>query len=304
MVSAGDEMVYVGDEMIYVDDPRIKKRWHREVEGIDDVHFHRDPRMPGVYAGTLQFRMWENEEVELEIPEGTKMLGIVTELASHHPSARVYINGVNETPNYLDTFMMGEIDSLGYIKWIMLPQQHKNSVRLQVTDRRNPIMPRAQRARGSGFCLSGFILKRNFQLPTPVYATVTWKEHHLNETVVPKSKSDGMPGILEIGHITVPAELQFMRLSCDSDELEVMVCDGGYEGNVSWSSTLGEFYENVSQKSIPGYGKVMEWGENKKTIALTQPVVTSTFMRIILRNHGTTDQRLLSLTCMARVRLV
>ena len=297
-------MPIAGDEMVYVDDPRIKKRWHREVEGIDDVHFHNDARMPGIYARILQFRMWENEEVELEIPEGTKMLGIVTELASHHPSARVYINGVNETPNYLDTFMMGEIDSLGYIKWIMLPQQQNNSVRLQVTDRYNPIMPRAQRARNSGFCLSGFILKSDFQLPAPVYSTVTWKEHHLNETVVPKSPDGYTPGILEIGHITVAAELQFMRLSCDSDELEVMVCDGHYEQNESWSSTLREFYENVNHDSIPGYGKVLEWGGNKKTIALTQPVTTSTFMRIILRNHGTIDQRLLSLTCIAKVRLI
>jgi hypothetical protein len=133
---------------------------------------------------------------------------------------------------------------------------------------------------------------------------VIWKEHHLNETVVPKSPDGYTPGILEIGHITVAAELQFMRLSCDSDELEVMVCDGGYEDNVLWSSTLGEFYENVSHDSIPGYGKVMGWGENKKTIVLTQPVIASTFMRVILRNHGTTDQRLLSLTCMARVRLI
>lgn len=296
-------MLSTGDEMIYADDPRIKKRWHREVEGINDVHFHRDPRMPGVYAGLLQFRMWENEEVELDVPEDISMLGIVCELASHHPSARVYINDVNEIPN-LDTFMMGEIDSLGYIRWVMLPQQRKNNIRLQVTDRRNPIMPRAQRARNSGFCFSGFILKKDFQMPTPVYSTVTWKEHHLNNIVVPKSEADGMPGILEIGHITVPAELQFMKLSCDSDELEVVVSDGDYEGNVSWSSTLSEFYEDVGHGSIPKYGSVVEWDENKKTIVLTQPVVTSTFMRIMLRNPGATEHKLLSLTCIARVRLV
>ena len=153
-------MTVLGDpcEVIYVDDERIKKHFIRELEGVVDIHYHYEPRMVGVYSLPIQAKMWDGEYVEVELDEEVAMLGVITELAAHHPRARLYVNGVNQTPQYLDTFLMGQVDGIGCIKWFILPTGKKKTVRLQVTGSYNPIMPEKQRARGSGFCFGGFII--------------------------------------------------------------------------------------------------------------------------------------------------
>lgn len=296
------------EEVIYVDDERIKKHFIREVEEIHDIHYHYDPRMVGVYSFPIQVRMWEGEYVELDVPERAVMLGVVTELAAHHPRARLYVNDVNQTPQYLDTFIMGEVDGIGCIKWFMLPAGRKK-VRLKVTGSYNPIMNRKQRIRGSGFCFGGFIVKNTFDMPTPVYTTVSWTHNDLNSRVIPKATDDSS-GSLDIADLPHQCKLRFMKTSCDSSDVEVNLYDGwgeGPYGNLTYRFTLRELYdelESTRNREIQSYGAILRWDENEKSAALTLSLSFMAGMRIRLRNlNDERDVNLLNMRCVADVRL-
>lgn len=295
------------EEVIYVDDRRIKKHFVREVEGIEEIHFHKDPRMLGVYCLPVQVRMWEEEYVELDIPEDTLMLGVITELAAHHPRARLYIDGVNQTLQYLDTFVMGDVDGIGCIKWYMIPRGCK-IVRLQVTNSRNPLMSKKQRARNSGFCFGGFILKNDLTMPTPVYTTIYWNKHHLDSHEIPAANEDG-PGILDIGDIPHQCELQLLKISCDREDVEVIITDGwGYEystyKNVKYIFKLNEIFSDIKNREIKDYGAVLKWNETEKCILLTLLLSFMEGMHIRLVNWNKNNVvKLLDMQCVVKVRL-
>ncbi|HDN62685.1 MAG TPA: hypothetical protein ENF56_01840 [Candidatus Bathyarchaeota archaeon] len=291
-------------EVIYVDDERIKKHFIRELEGVVDIHYHYEPRMVGVYSLPIQAKMWDGEYVEVELDEEVAMLGVITELAAHHPRARLYVNGVNQTPQYLDTFLMGQADGIGCIKWFILPTGKKKTVRLQVTGSYNPIMPEKQRARGSGFCFGGFIIKRTLEMPTPVYTSISWSHKDLNSNVIPKD------GTLDIADIPHPCELQFLKVCCDSSEVEIDFFDGwgrGLIGNLTWSFSLKEFYDELGktkERKIDSYGSILRWDGQEKCITVTLPLSFMAAMRITLKNlSGNQDIKLTSMRCIAKVRV-
>lgn len=291
-------------EVIYVDDERIKKHFVRELEGTVDIHYHYDPRTVGVYSLPIQAKMWERESVEVELDEEVAMLGVITELAAHHPRARLYINGVNQTPQYLDTFLMGQADGIGCIKWFILPTGKKKTVKLQVTGSYNPIMPRSQRARGSGFCFGGFIIKRNLEMPTPVYTSVSWSQKDLNSNLIPKNET------LDIADVPHPCELQFLKVTCDSDEVEVKFFDGwgkGLMGNLTWSFNLNEIYDELAyteSQRLKSYGYILRWDDSVKSVAVTVPLSFMAGMRITLRNLSESrDIKLIGMRCIAKVRV-
>jgi hypothetical protein len=295
------------EEVIYVDDKRIKKHFIREVEGIEEIHFHKDPRMLGVYCLPIQVRMWEGEYVELDVPENTIMLGIITELAAHHPRARLYLDGVNQTLQYLDTFVMGDVDGIGCIKWYMVPKGCK-TVRLQVTESRNPLMQKSQRARNSGFCFGGFILKSSFTMPTPVYTTIYWNKNHLDLDEIPPA-DENVPGTLDVGDIPHPCKLQFLKLCCDCGDVEVLITDGwGHEYttymNVKYTFRFNKMFSDLINQKVTDYATILKWDEKGKCILLTLPLSFMEGMHIRLINRNKDKAiKLLDIECAVKVRL-
>ena len=318
------------EEIIYLDDPRIRKHFvvWEDMKRITDPHPHHEPRMVGVYSMPRSWWLFPGEYVELDVPEWVKMLGVIFELASHHYRARLYVNGENITPDYLDGFCMGVIDGLGCIRWFMLPSGEKRIIRLEITDSYNPALqffgssldPTLYGWEKGGtktevvdtphnFCLSGFILKDNIQMPTPVFSSVSWTQDQLKSTVIPRAKDNGkIPGILEIGYIPHPGELSFMRLNVDDEDIEVDITDGWGIApfNRIMNFKLTEFMngEELHGENIEAFGRVLRWDDNNKSIALTHPLPFMSMLRIQLRNYNTEkDAHLISLRCIAKVRL-
>ena len=290
-------------DVIYVDDPRIEKHFTRELEGAVDIHIHYDPRTVGVYALPVQAKMWAGESVEMELDERAALLGVITELAAHHPRARLYLNGLNQTPQYMDTFLLGQVDGLGCIKWFILPSGKKR-VKLAITDSYNPLLPQNQRIRCSGFCFGGFMISNSMQMPAPIYSTAGWTLKDLNSDVIPRG------GWLDIGDVPHPCELQLLTFSCDSSEVEVCFADGWGEGallNPNWAITLDELYAEIghaaNQKLHP-LGSILKWEESQKSVAITLPAAFMAGMRIRLTNlNQERDVKLLGVRCMTKVRL-
>lgn len=290
-------------EVFYVDDPRIKKNFTRELEGEADIHIHYDPRSVGVFALPTQAKMWSGESVEIDLDERAVLLGVITELAAHHPRARLHLNGLNMTPQYLDTFLIGHVDGVGCIKWFILPSGKKH-VKITITDSYNPMLPKVQRARGSGFCFGGFIIKNSLDMPPPVHTTVGWCLDDLNSDVIPK---DG--GTLVVGDVPHPCELQMLKLGVDSSEVEISFIDGWGEGaimNPNWRTTLEELHGELAQtksQSIDSYATLLRWDDKEKVILINLPASFMAGMRVRLKNLGKTDIKLTSMRCLAKVRV-
>ena len=188
---------FSGDEIIYVGDRRIRAHLRDRIDfnSIRDPHEHHEPRMWGVHALPYNWWMWPGEWAEVDVPDEAVLLGVVLELATHHPRARLYLNGENVLPDQLDGFCMGKWDGIGCVKWFMVPRGPK-TVRLLVMDDYNPIMREDERTKGSGFCLGGFIFRDSFDYPPPIYASTTWTEERLNDTGIPASPDGGQtPGL-------------------------------------------------------------------------------------------------------------
>ena len=290
-------------DVVYVDDPRIRKHFTRELEGVADVHIHYDPRAVGVFTLPVQAKMWPGEYVEFDLPDPAVLLGIITELAAHHPRAWLYVNGHNQTPQYLDTFLMGQVDSVGSIKWFFLPSG-KKTVKILISDSYNPNMAKTQRARGSGFCFGGYIACSSPNMPTPAYSTVGWTLGDLNEDVVPAG------GVLDVADVPHPCELQLLKLTCDTEDLELRFIDGFGAGttlNANWTIGLSELYRDTDGNggALGGINStILKWEKAEKSVAITLPSAFMSGMRIQLLNTSDANQaRLLSLRCLAKVQL-
>ncbi|UCH38112.1 MAG: hypothetical protein JSV76_02830 [Candidatus Bathyarchaeota archaeon] len=291
-------------EVRYVDSDRVTKHFIRELEGVVDIHYHHDPRTIGVYTLPLQAKMWEGEYVETVVDEQAAMLGVITEVASHHPRARLYLNGTNQTPQYLDTFCMGQIDGLGCIKWFLLPTGKMKKIRLQVTGNYNPIMPRTQRARSSGFCFGGFIIKKTVTMPVPVHASIAWSDNDLNSLIIPKGET------LAIADMPHPSELQYLQINCDSLDIEVNFIDGWSKGtiiNPTLSIRINELYDELAHLKPPvihNYATILRDQSTEKSIAITAPLTFMAGMHIRVKNLSCDhDAHLHGMRGIAKVRL-
>jgi hypothetical protein len=266
-------------EVIYIDDPRIKRNFTRELEGEADIHIHYDPRSVGVFALPTQAKMWSGESVEIDLDERAMLLGVITELAAHHPRARLHLNGLNMTPQYLDTFLIGHVDGVGCIKWFILPSGKKH-VKITISDSYNPM------------------------LPPPVHTTVGWSLDDLNSDVIPK---DG--GVLDVGDVPHPCELQMLKLGVDSSQVEISFIDGWGEGaimNPNWRTTLEELHGELAQTkshSIDSYATLLRWDEKEKIILINLPASFMAGMRVRLKNLSKNDIKLTSMRCLAKVRV-
>ena len=235
--------------------------------------------------------------------ERAMLLDVITELAAHHPRARLHLNGLNMTPQYLDTFLIGHVDGVGCIKWFILPSGKKH-VKITITDSYNPMLPKVQRARGSGFCFGGFIIKNSLDMPPPVHTTVGWCLDDLNSDVIPR---DG--GTLVVGDVPHPCELQMLKLGVDSSEVEISFIDGWGEGaimNPNWRTTLEELHGELAQTkshSIDSYATLLRWDDKEKVILINLPASFMAGMRVRLKNLGKTGIKFTSMRCLAKVRV-